>query len=198
MAVFELDVRRIPKPQRHPLIFDRFAGLAVGEAFDLINNHDPKHLRQEFERDHPGHFGWEYIESGPETWRVRIGKRSSTDLPRVLCDTHALARGDSTLDADGAVWKLDMAVRHLDANLIRLPPEGRIASHLGPDLDVLLFIVAGTGELITCVERVPLRSGHLAWLPRKSERSLLAGPDGLSYLTIHSRRPALGIAPLVT
>jgi uncharacterized protein (DUF2249 family)/quercetin dioxygenase-like cupin family protein len=198
MTVFELDVRQIPKPQRHPLIFDRFADLAAGEAFDLINSHDPKHLRQEFERDHPGRFGWDYLESGPETWRVRIGKRSTTDLPRVLCDAYALARADSTLDAGGAVWKLDLTERHLDANLIRLLPEGRIESHLGPDLDVLLFVVAGAGELITHLETMPLQPGHIAWLPRRSERSLRAGPDGLSYLTVHPRRPALGIAPVAT
>jgi uncharacterized protein (DUF2249 family)/quercetin dioxygenase-like cupin family protein len=198
MTVLELDVRQVPKPQRHPLIFDRFADLAAGQAFDLINNHDPRHLRQEFERDHPGCFGWDYLESGPETWRVRIGKRSSTDLPRVLCDVYALAPADSTLGAGGVVWKLDMAVRHLDANLIRLLPEDRIASHLGPDLDVLLFVVAGGGELITGLETMPLQAGHIAWLPRRSERSLLAGPDGLSYLTVHPPRPALGIAPLAT
>jgi uncharacterized protein (DUF2249 family) len=26
----------------------------------LVNNHDPKHLRAEFDADHPGSYGWEY------------------------------------------------------------------------------------------------------------------------------------------
>jgi uncharacterized protein (DUF2249 family)/quercetin dioxygenase-like cupin family protein len=198
MSTVELDVRRVPKPQRHPLIFDRFADLAAGETFVLINSHDPQHLRQEFERDHPGQFAWDYVESGPQTWRVRIGKRSSTDVPRVLCNTYTLARSESELDVAGAVWKLDPSDRQLDANLIRLRPEGRIEAHRGPDLDVLLFIVAGTGELITTFETVPLQPGHLVWLPRRSERSLVAGPDGLSYVTVHPRRPALGISPIAT
>jgi len=198
MSAVELDVRGVPKPKRHPLIFDRFADLAAGEAFVLINSHDPKHLRDEFERDHPGRFAWDYLESGPQTWRVRIGKRSPTELPRMLCDAYALARGDSAPDAAGAVWKLDMSVRQLDANVIRLRPDGRIESHHGPDLDVLLFVVAGSGELITTLETVPLQPGQIVWLPRRSERSLVAGPGGLSYLTVHPRRPALGIAPVST
>lgn len=52
MTLDELDVREVPKAQRHPLIFDRFAALPDQGAFVLVNSHDPKHLRDEFERDH--------------------------------------------------------------------------------------------------------------------------------------------------
>ena len=57
----ELDVRAVSKPQRHPMIFARFDALAVGESFVLVNSHDPKHLHQEFERDHPGIYDWTYL-----------------------------------------------------------------------------------------------------------------------------------------
>jgi uncharacterized protein (DUF2249 family)/quercetin dioxygenase-like cupin family protein len=194
MTAEELDVRRVPKPQRHPLIFDRFSNLASGAAFVLVNSHDPRHLREEFERDRPGGFTWEYLEAGPKEWRIRIGKRSASGLPRVLCNVDAVQQDEVTRDAAGALWKLDMRERHLDANLIRLQEDDRIALHRGPDLDVLVFVVAGDGELITSAGSSPLRSGDLAWLPRGSERSLQAGPEGLSYLTVHPRRPALDIA----
>jgi uncharacterized protein (DUF2249 family) len=69
-----IDVRDIPHGQRHPRIFARYALLAPGEAFTLVNNHDPKPLRREFEATHPGTFTWEYLESGPERWQVRIGR----------------------------------------------------------------------------------------------------------------------------
>jgi uncharacterized protein (DUF2249 family) len=46
----ELDVRQVPKPQRHPLIFDRFAALPPAGSFVLVDSHDPKHLRQKFDR----------------------------------------------------------------------------------------------------------------------------------------------------
>lgn len=67
-----VDVREIPHGRRHPRIFTRFARLAEGEFFVLVNNHDPKPLRREFEATHPGKFTWEYVESGPEQWQVRI------------------------------------------------------------------------------------------------------------------------------
>jgi uncharacterized protein (DUF2249 family)/quercetin dioxygenase-like cupin family protein len=194
MTPDELDVRHVPKPQRHPLIFERFSGLADGESFVLVNSHDPKHLHQEFERDHPSRYSWEYVETGPTAWRVRIGKCATTELPRVLCNAYAIGHLETNGDAAGALWKLEMNERHLDANLIRLNGGARIAPHSGPDLDVLVFVVAGSGELITNVGSVPLDPGHIAWLPRRSERSFHAGPDGLSYLTVHPRRPALHIA----
>ncbi|MFI0408437.1 DUF2249 domain-containing protein [Actinomadura sp. 3N508] len=70
----EIDVREVPRGQRHPRIFARFSRLAPGESFALVNNHDPKHLRREFEAAHPDAFSWEYEESGPDLWRVRIGR----------------------------------------------------------------------------------------------------------------------------
>lgn len=69
-----IDVREIPHGKRHPRIFARYARLAPGEAFTLVNNHDPKPLRREFEATHPGAFTWDYVESGPEQWQVRIGR----------------------------------------------------------------------------------------------------------------------------
>jgi uncharacterized protein (DUF2249 family) len=194
MTADVVDVRQVPKPQRHPLIFARFSGLAIGEALVVVNSHDPRHLREEFEREQPGRFTWEYLETGPAAWRVRIGRRSATALPSVLCNVYAMGRDE----AAGALWKLEMGERHLDANIIRMRAEGHIASHPGPDLDVLLFVVDRAGELITNIGSAPLQPGDLAWLPRGSERSFRAGPQGLSYLTVHPRRAALQIAAAAT
>lgn len=193
MTVAELDVRQVPKPHRHVLIFDRFAALNDGAAFVLVNSHDPKHLREEFERDHAGCYGWDYLESGPTTWRVRITRLAATDVPRVLCHAYALTGDGTPRDSAGAVWKLETRQRHLDANIVRLPPDSRIESHVGPDLDVLLFVVAGDGKLTSSVGSVTLLPGDVTWLPRRSQRSFLAGASGLSYLTVHPRRPGLQI-----
>jgi len=194
MTADELDVRQVPKPQRHPLIFDRFTSLALGEAFVLVNSHDPRHLREEFDRDHPGRYSWQYLETGPTDWRIRIGKSAASELPRVLCNACVVGRGETTGDAAGALWTLEMTERHLDANLIRLHGGAHIEPHVGPDIDVLVFVVVGNGELVTSLGTVPLACGDVVWLPRRSERSFHAGPDGLSYLTVHPRRPALQVS----
>jgi len=69
-----LDIRPIPPAQRHPLIFDLFNGLAAGESFVLVNDHNPKPLFYQFQAELTGQFSWDYVEEGPESWRVRIGR----------------------------------------------------------------------------------------------------------------------------
>lgn len=69
-----LDVRSEPPVRRHTLIFETFDALAPGAAFELHNDHDPKPLYYQFAAEQPGTFTWEYLEQGPEVWRVRIGR----------------------------------------------------------------------------------------------------------------------------
>jgi uncharacterized protein (DUF2249 family) len=70
----ELDVRSQVPARRHELIFDTYEGLAAGEGFTLVNDHDPKPLYYQFAAEHEGQFSWDYLEQGPEVWRVRIGR----------------------------------------------------------------------------------------------------------------------------
>jgi uncharacterized protein (DUF2249 family) len=69
-----IDVRPVAPAQRHPLIFETFEGLAPGESFILVNDHDPKPLYYQFKFEREGQFTWEYLEQGPDVWRVRIGR----------------------------------------------------------------------------------------------------------------------------
>jgi uncharacterized protein (DUF2249 family) len=69
-----LDVRELQPRDRHPLIFDSFLALQPGEAMLLVNDHDPKPLYYQFQAEHTDRFAWDYLDQGPEVWRVRIGK----------------------------------------------------------------------------------------------------------------------------
>lgn len=69
-----VDVRQTPPPKRHPLIFQTFESLKPGESFILVNDHDPKPLYYQFKFERDGQFTWDYLEQGPEAWRVKIGK----------------------------------------------------------------------------------------------------------------------------
>lgn len=117
---------------------------------------------------------------------------SDPALPRLLVDTAQILAGAAE-SASGALWKLDDPARDLDSNVIALPPGREIAWHVGPDLDVLMHVLAGGGRLRTDADDVALTPGALIWLPRRSGRAIVAGPDGLRYLTVHRRRPALGV-----
>ncbi len=77
MEATELDVRTIPPRHKHPSILSRYRALAPGESFILLNDHDPVPLHYQFDAEFPGQFEWEYLEQGPELWRVRIGRPRS-------------------------------------------------------------------------------------------------------------------------
>jgi uncharacterized protein (DUF2249 family) len=67
-----LDVRPLVPRERHPLIFQTFDNLSEGDAFILVNDHEPKPLYYQFLHERQDQFTWEMLESGPETWQVRI------------------------------------------------------------------------------------------------------------------------------
>ena len=69
-----IDVRSVVPRERHPLIFNTFRNLAPGEAFLLVNDHDPKPLFYQFQAELGEPFNWDYLETGPEVWQVRIGR----------------------------------------------------------------------------------------------------------------------------
>lgn len=69
-----LDVRHMAPAQRHESIFATYGTLGPGAGFVLVNDHDPKPLRYQFEAEHAGRFTWDALEAGPEVWRVRIGR----------------------------------------------------------------------------------------------------------------------------
>lgn len=41
----------------------------------IVNDHDPKPLLYQFMMERPEQFSWEYLEEGPETWKVAINKK---------------------------------------------------------------------------------------------------------------------------
>lgn len=99
--------------------------------------------------------------------------------------------GAVSVDSGDALWRLDAVARQLDADIVRVPAGERMAGHREPDLDVLLCVLAGSGEVETAGQRQPLESGSVVWVPHGVERALRAGDQGLVYLSAHRRRPGL-------
>ena len=95
-----------------------------------------------------------------------------------------------TGDAGGAIWSLPHG-GDLDANLVRLAPGAGIEEHVNDELDVLLVVQAGSGELEVDGVVSGLHGDVLALVPQGSRRSITAGPAGLTYLTVHRRRGPL-------
>ncbi len=71
----ELDVTKLVPRDKHPTIFRTFDALNPGESFILINDHDPAPLKYQFSFERANVFEWEYLEEGPETWKVKLTRR---------------------------------------------------------------------------------------------------------------------------
>jgi uncharacterized protein (DUF2249 family)/iron-sulfur cluster repair protein YtfE (RIC family) len=73
----ELDVRAIPHAIRHATVFGALHAVAPGQGMVLLVHHDPKPLLAQLEQREPGAFTTEYLERGPEVWRIAIVRRTS-------------------------------------------------------------------------------------------------------------------------
>ncbi|GMV52910.1 MAG: DUF2249 domain-containing protein [Flavobacteriales bacterium] len=73
-VVNEFDIRPYPPTERHEMFYKAFADIKTGEAFDFINDHDPKPLYYQMEAESKEPFRWEYLEKGPDVWKVRVIK----------------------------------------------------------------------------------------------------------------------------
>lgn len=71
----ELDARSIPHAIRHATIFGALDTVEPGGALVLLAPHDPVPLLAQLERRSPGAFAVEYLERGPEVWRLRFVRR---------------------------------------------------------------------------------------------------------------------------
>jgi quercetin dioxygenase-like cupin family protein len=88
----------------------------------------------------------------------------------------------------GALWRLDG--EDLQANLIWLGRGDRIESHRNDEVDVLVVVIYGRGELTLDGQVHPLAPMILAHIPKGTVRSLVAVDGPLSYVSVHRRRPA--------
>lgn len=70
-----LDVTQIEPRLKHPTIFEHFEALQEGEAFVIHNDHDPKPLYYQLLSENGDIFTWEYLEEGPQWWKVKIAKK---------------------------------------------------------------------------------------------------------------------------
>jgi uncharacterized protein (DUF2249 family)/iron-sulfur cluster repair protein YtfE (RIC family) len=68
----ELDARAVPHAIRHATIFGALGSVGAGGGMVLVAPHDPLPLLAQLEERSPGRFSVDYLERGPEVWRVRF------------------------------------------------------------------------------------------------------------------------------
>ncbi|MBS1502298.1 MAG: iron-sulfur cluster repair di-iron protein [Bacteroidetes bacterium] len=79
-----LNVTLIEPRLKHPTIFEYFDALKEGEGLTILNDHDPKPVYYQLLGERGDIFIWEYLEQGPEWWKVNIKKRISGENNETL------------------------------------------------------------------------------------------------------------------
>lgn len=81
-----LNVTLLEPRQKHPVIFARFDELGAGQSLTIHNDHDPRPLYYQLLGERGNTFSWQYLEQGPEWWKVTITKRAETASGTTLGD----------------------------------------------------------------------------------------------------------------
>lgn len=68
----ELNVQLIPHEVRHATIFGALDGIRPGRGLIICATHDPVPLLHQLAERRPGVFNAEYLEKGPENWRIKF------------------------------------------------------------------------------------------------------------------------------
>jgi uncharacterized protein (DUF2249 family) len=68
----ELDARQVPHAIRHATIFGALDAVPPGGGLVLVAPHDPLPLLAQIEQRAPGAFAVDYLERGPEAWRLEF------------------------------------------------------------------------------------------------------------------------------
>jgi mannose-6-phosphate isomerase-like protein (cupin superfamily) len=95
---------------------------------------------------------------------------------------------------DGVRWSLQGG-DDLNVNLAYLVPGSHVDTHTNYEVDVVVVVLGGNGQVSIDTIDHELAPHVLALAPRRSQRSISAGPVGLTYLTVHLRRGPLRIKP---
>jgi uncharacterized protein (DUF2249 family) len=77
-SIVSVDVRPIEPKDRYETIMSAYEALAPGHAMELTVDHDPRCMYYTLRATRgDDSFSFDYLEDGPETWRVMVGKRSA-------------------------------------------------------------------------------------------------------------------------
>jgi quercetin dioxygenase-like cupin family protein len=89
----------------------------------------------------------------------------------------------------GPLW--GVASEDLNATLLSWPPGHVVEEHVNAELDVLLLVLDGSGEVTVDARDHAVGRGSAVLIEKGRARSVRAGASGIRYLSVHRRRAPL-------
>lgn len=94
-----------------------------------------------------------------------------------------------TSAAGGPIW--GAASADLNATVLAWPAGRGPGEHVNDERDVLYVVLAGSATLTVDGKSDDLTAGEATIVDKGARRALVAGADGVRYLTAHVRREGL-------
>jgi uncharacterized protein (DUF2249 family)/quercetin dioxygenase-like cupin family protein len=193
------------------LIFEALDALKVGQSIVVQNDHNPIPLRQQVERLYSEQIEWQYLEEGPEIFRLQFTRRAAAPADEKQTAPNAAPLPPAPVPAAPApaappVWVDLLAASHgtehsgpqwahecedLDMTLLSWKNGRRIEPHINSEVDVVMIGIEGTGVVTVNGDMHEMRSGVALLVPKGAERAIEGTSERFSYLSVHRRRRGL-------
>lgn len=183
-----IDVRTIAPRERHPLIFRAFDELAPGAAFELVNDHDPRPLYHQLRAERGDVLDWSYLVTGPDEWRVRIGRTTTADtVPARAAPTflfhHDVATLVGEIPPDAIVSRQVYADDLVKVTLFGFAAGQELSEHTASK-PAILQVVAGEGTFGLGDQRVEVGPGSFAHMAPHLPHTVTARTPLVMLLTM--------------
>ena len=101
------------------------------------------------------------------------------------CDSISLSQHGLT----GPIWGTE--TEDLDCTVLQWPVGHEIARHVNEEVDVVMTVLQGTGQLEVDDAKTLLKPGLVVVIPKGTARRIKAETEPLVYLNVHKRRKRL-------
>ena len=125
---------------------------------------------------------------------IRFEERTLFPLIEAAVPEGTLLRAQEAYVAGGTGPLWGTETDDLNATLLAWPRGSGPAEHVNGERDVLLVVLAGSATVTIDGEAQLVEPGEVVVIEKGSARRITAGPDGVRYLTVHTRRGPLQIS----
>jgi regulator of cell morphogenesis and NO signaling len=176
-----LNVTMLEPRLKHPTIFQRFDDLKPGETLILHNDHDPKPLYYQLKMNLGDIFTWEYLEQGPELFRIKITKNPLEEKA-----TETKTKTDNILN----VTEIEPRLKHptIFARFDALKPGESLTIHNDHDPKPLYYQLLGERGNIFVWEY--LEQGPKLWRVKMTKRTEGEADETLGEIAVKDLRKA--------
>ena len=116
-------------------------------------------------------------------WAPRRGELMARR--KTVCDSASLSQHGLT----GPIWGTE--TEDLDCTLLQWPAGHEMASHVNDEVDVVMTVLQGTGQLEVDEVKTLLKPGVVVVIPKGAARRIQADSKPFVYLNVHKRRRRL-------